>query len=141
MAAGTSLNYETKRTYNVTLRATDSFGLSASIAVTINVTDLNEGPAVTGPSEMDYAENGTGAAAVFRATDPENAGAIAWSLEAGDDAEDFMIDGGTLSFSKSPDYESPADSGMNNIYHRNGDGDRRRFPAHYEGSHDHSDQR
>ena len=119
VAAGTSLNYETKRTYSVTLRATDSFGLSASIAVTINVTDLNEGPAVTGPSEMDYAENGTGAAAVFRATDPENAGATAWSLEAGEDAEDaedFMIDGGTLRFSESPDYETPADADINNIY-------------------------
>ena len=32
------------------------------------------------------------------------------------DAGDFKIDGGVLSFAKSPDYEMPADDGTNNTY-------------------------
>ena len=46
VGAGTELDYETKRTYMVTVIATDSFGASASIDVTINVTDENEGPVI-----------------------------------------------------------------------------------------------
>ena len=115
VAAGTTLNYEAKSTYMVTVTATDSFGLSASIAVTINVTDLNEGPAITGTSEVEYVENGTGSVAAFTATDPENAGSIIWSLkdvvDNTDDKGDFTIDAGVLSFKKSPDYEAPAGGG------------------------------
>ena len=71
VGAGTKLDYETKATYMVTVIATDSFGASASIDVTINVTDENEGPAITGPAEAEYAENGTGSVATFTAVDPE----------------------------------------------------------------------
>ena len=37
------MDYETKQTYMVTVTATDSFGDSASIDVTIMVTDVDEG--------------------------------------------------------------------------------------------------
>ena len=47
VGAGTELDYETKQTYMVTVIATDSFGESASIDVTIMVTDVNEGPEIT----------------------------------------------------------------------------------------------
>ena len=74
-----------------------------------------------GPSTIQYPENGEGAVATFTATDPEMAGAIAWSLATGDDAEDaedFKIDkaSGVLSFMKSPDYEMAADGDTNNQY-------------------------
>ena len=46
VGSGTKLDYETKQTYMVTVIATDSFNVSASIDVTINVTDENEGPAI-----------------------------------------------------------------------------------------------
>ena len=39
-----SWTIETKQTYMVTVIATDSFNVSTSINVTINVTDQNEGP-------------------------------------------------------------------------------------------------
>ena len=112
--AGTKLDFETKATYMVTVIATDSFSVAASIDVTIKVTDENEGPAVTGPAEAEYAENGTDPVVVFTATDPENMGAVVWSLD-GDDADDFKIDksGGVLSFKKSPDYEMPTGGGGN----------------------------
>ena len=50
----------------------------------------------------------------FTGMDPEGE-MIVWSL-AGDDAADFDITGGVLSFSKSPNYESPADEDTNNVY-------------------------
>ena len=118
VGAGTKLDFETKATYMVTVIATDSFGVAASIDVTIKVIDVNEDPEITGPAEAKYAENGTDPVAVFTATDPENMGAVVWSLD-GVDAEDFKIDksGGVLSFRKSPDYETPTGGGgMVNAY-------------------------
>ena len=47
VGAGTKLDYETKQTYMVTVIATDSFGESATIDITITVTDVNEGPVIS----------------------------------------------------------------------------------------------
>ena len=49
---------------------------------------------------IEYAENGTGPVATYTAMDPEGA-MVMWSLD-GDDAGDFMIENGVLSFKKSP---------------------------------------
>ena len=92
VGTGTELDFETKPSYMVTVIATDSFDVSASIDVTITVTEVNEGPMIAGIAEAEYAEDGTGPVATFTATDPENAGAIAWSLATGGDDEDFEID-------------------------------------------------
>ena len=117
VGTGTKLDYETKDTYMVTVIATDSYGESASIAVTINVTDDNEGPEVTGQDSVEYPEKGEGAVETFTATDPEVAGAITWSLE-GDDAGAFEIDkaSGVLTFAEVPNFEDAADVGRNNDY-------------------------
>ena len=118
VAAGTELDYETKDTYMVTVMAEDPLGASASIPVTIMVTDLDEMPDVSGDEEVDYRENGTGPVATYTATDPEGA-AISWSLD-GTDASDFMIESGVLRFKKSPDFEKPmggtADPPTSNTY-------------------------
>ena len=116
VAAGTKLNYETKDTYMVTVMARDPLGASASIPVTIMVTGLDEAPDVSGDEEADYAENGTGSVATYTASDPEGA-MVKWSL-GGEDASDFMIDNGVLSFKKSPDYETPkgGTAGTSNTY-------------------------
>ena len=118
VGTGTDLDYEDKDTYMVTVIATDSFGVTASIPVTITVTDINEGPEVTGQDQVDYAENGEDAVATFTATDPENAGAIAWSLGDGADAEHFEIgeSSGVLTFAETPNYEMAADGDTNNVY-------------------------
>ena len=47
VAAGTELDYETKSTYTVTVTVEDSFGLTASIPVTIMVTDVDEKPEIS----------------------------------------------------------------------------------------------
>ena len=46
VGAGTELDYETKQTYTVTVRAADSFGESNTIVVTIMVTDVDEPPEI-----------------------------------------------------------------------------------------------
>ena len=115
VAAGTMLDYETKQTYSVTLTAEDSFGATASIAVTIMVTDLDEAPAIvaglpevlviTGASNPSYPENGTTPVATYTLSGP-NAASATWTLE-GPDASDFAISSrGVLTFKSSPDYET-----------------------------------
>ena len=102
-----SLNYETKRSYTVTVKATDPSDLSDTISVTITVNDLPEAPVISGADPGTYAENGTGAVASYTARDPER-DSVTWTL-TGTDAADFSISGGTLRFKSPPDYETPTD--------------------------------
>ena len=46
VGSGTKLDYEGKRTYMVTVTATDPLGASSSIPVTIEVTDVDEAPEI-----------------------------------------------------------------------------------------------
>ena len=128
VAAGTKLDYETKQTYSVTLKAADSFGDYATIMVTIMVTPVNEAPPVMGEATVEYDENRMDPVATYTAVDPEGT-VVKWSLAVNDaageplndDASDFSIDGGVLSFKKSPNYEKatgggPADADVLNTY-------------------------
>ena len=65
-------------------------------------------------SSLTYAEGGTDPVATLTATD-EDGDAIVWSLN-GADAEDFTIEGGVLAFKSSPNFESPGDTGSDNVY-------------------------
>ena len=128
------LDHEAKSTYMVTVTATDADNFSASIDVTITVTNADEMPEVTGNSVIDYAENGTRAVSTFTATDPEG-GTIYWSLLTAvpspnvevdgaelaptnfEDNADFSISAdGVLTFDIRPDHENPDDEGPNNVY-------------------------
>ena len=116
MGADTKLDYETKTTYMVTVMAEDSFGDSASIMVTITVTDLNEGPDITGEDAIEYPENRTSSVETYRASDPERAGTITWLL-AGTDAASFDISSnGVLTFKEKPNYEMAVDDDTDNMY-------------------------
>ena len=122
VAGDTKLDFEAGDTYMVTVVATDSFGISSSIEVTITPIDVNEGPTITegglvisGTSSRDYAEDETEAVATYTASGPESATAR-WSL-SGDDAGDFRINsGGMLTFRSSPDHENPTDADEDNVY-------------------------
>ena len=111
VGAGTKLDFEdkAKQTYMVTVKAEDSFGESATIMVTITVTDVDEEPEVMGEATAEYPENGTGPVATYTAVDPEGT-AVKWSL-LGVDAGDFSISGGVLAFKKSPNYEAATGGG------------------------------
>ena len=116
------LDYETKNSYMVTVTATDPDGLSDSVDVTIKVMDIDEAPeiivgglAITGLSAVSYAEKDTGNVATYMAAGPDAASAT-WSL-SGADMGDFMISStGVLTFSISPDFETPADANTDNTY-------------------------
>ena len=75
------LDYEVKSSYMVTVTATDSEGLSASIEVTIMVTNVDEEPEIAGEDfAEDFRENGSNLQIErFRATDPEGR-KVYWSL-------------------------------------------------------------
>ena len=121
LKSGTELDYETKKTYRVTVTATDPSLARDTVAVIIEVTDVNEPPtvsqrglAVTGPASVSYAEDRTDAVQTYRAVGPDASGAT-WSL-SGTDAGAFSIPGGVLSFDSQPDYEGAADAGADNMY-------------------------
>ena len=109
--------------YEVTVRASVG-GDTGERMVRVTVGDVNEGPDVSGPSAMNFAENGEAAVAAFTATDPEGATSITWSLATDaslDGVEDadvadnthFTIDeeDGILKFSSPPDFENPSGEG------------------------------
>ena len=107
------LNYEDKKSYTVTVTATDPSNLSDTITVTITVSNVNEAPVVVG-QDIGYAENGEGPVATYAATDPED-GEITWRL-SGSDHDEFSINEGVIIFDKPPDYEDPSDANRDNIY-------------------------
>ena len=119
VAEGTELDFERKRTYSVTVTATDPTGSSdrATKNVTITLTKEAEDPEITdGETAITYAENGRGIVETYRATDDENDAArppvpLIWSL-VGNDAADFDIStNGVLTFSSPPDYETASGNG------------------------------
>ena len=109
VGAGTELDYETQDTYMVTVMAEDSFGESASIAVTIMVTDVDEEPEIrkvttvgkvapefpSATAARMVAENtaaGENIGTPVRATDA-NGDSLTYRL-SGTDAASFDIDAG-----------------------------------------------
>ena len=118
---GTVLNFESKDTYVVMVTATDATGDSATVKVTITVTDKDESPelskkalVVVGDERVDYLENGTDTVETYTAAGPDSVGAR-WSL-SGTDASRFALSNGVLSFRSSPNFESPTDSDSDNVY-------------------------
>ena len=137
---GTKLNFESSQTtYMVEVTATDPFGGTGSIMVTIMVTDMNEGPTLTlGPGSTPPSEGvvgGRGTVSVQEGTTTvwtytTTITSPTWAL-SGADADDFSISGGVLEFTSPPDYEAPTDANTDNVYMvtvmaNNGNGDAER---------------
>ena len=118
--------------HTVTVTATDPWGIvddndergAPSVdttEVTITIDNVNEAPMINmGPTRMDHAENTDIATlnGAYGATDVDDGdAALTWSLE-GEDAAKFNIGeaDGMLTFEKAPNFESPADADMDNIY-------------------------
>ena len=112
VGAGTTLDYETKASYMVTVGVTDG-SEDDSIDVTITVTNVVELGMVSGDATAEYAENGMEAVATYTADGPVTVG---WSV-SGADMDDFDISNeGVLSFASAPDFENPTDADMDNTY-------------------------
>ena len=108
--------------YNVTIQARDPESNTASLPVTVTVTEVNEGPVITRPgSAPGSVPENHGADQVlarYTASDPERPSVriTGWST-SGTDGGDFTINAlGELRFRNSPDYEHSADSNRDNVY-------------------------
>ncbi|MCL4201429.1 MAG: cadherin repeat domain-containing protein [Pirellulaceae bacterium] len=96
-----ALDFETKDTYLVRVRSTDSGGLSVEQALVVTVTDVNEAPtavSLSPDSVPDSAEIGT-VVGVLATEDPDAGDSHTYSLVEGDGDDDnaaFIIDGDQL---------------------------------------------
>ncbi len=110
LQTSTQLNYEEKTSYSVTVSVTDGNGGNDSIAVTINVTDVNEAPEFSDgdTTNRSIAENttaNTNIGSAVSATDVDG-DTLTYTL-SGTNATDFNIESSTGQLkTKSPlDYE------------------------------------
>ena len=103
--------------YEITVVASDGQN-EGTLDVTVTVTDVNEGPEISGRDTLTVSENYDEVLATYSATDPEDTSAeiTRWSV-TGRDGGDFAInEDGELTFRNPPDYERPADSNRDNEY-------------------------
>ncbi|HEX9946292.1 MAG TPA: cadherin domain-containing protein, partial [Allosphingosinicella sp.] len=105
--------------YDVVVKVSDG-SLFDTQAIAVTVTNLNEAPVITsggGGASAVYsvAENGS-FVGTQSASDPEST-SVSWSIVGGADAAKFTINWtGGLNFVAAPNFESPTDSGANNVY-------------------------
>ena len=108
---------DSNNTYLVTIRATDTNGTTDQ-TVTVTVTNVNEAPTITSGATATFAENGTGTVYTATSSDPDAGATKTYSISGGADSAKFSINSstGALTFVTAPNYESPTDSGGDNIY-------------------------
>ncbi|MEA3010141.1 MAG: hypothetical protein QOJ91_1833 [Sphingomonadales bacterium] len=96
----------------VTASAADQ---SAVQALSVTVGNVNEGPAFTTPAALTMAENST--TLTFAALDTEG-DPITWKIVGGADADKVLMNAttGVLTFFAAPNFEAPADAGVNGVY-------------------------
>ena len=114
LAQNVTLDYEGKRSYRVTVEVTDGHDelgddedpdvIDARQNVTINVTDVNEAPAVTGDGAVSVEENINRAIATYDGTDPER-DTLTWSVSGADSDNFWVSDRGQLYFATPPSFE------------------------------------
>ena len=113
--------YENKDQFEITITATDPSGQFDRITAALRPSGSSDAPAVNGPSDITYPENGTWPLATYSATasnpDHDIHGWIISVQPGGGDGDFFDIDDdGVLTFTQPPDYEDPADDNRDNTY-------------------------
>ena len=124
VAEGAMLNREETDgdSYSVVVKVTDAKAATDMVAVTINLTDVDEAPTVmTTPPEtapaFPHTENDDAVVHTFTNDDPEDF-TTDWEL-SGPDADEFEIsDAGALTFKDAPNFEDPmgGPGGDSNVY-------------------------
>ena len=90
-----------------------------TIAVTINLTNVNEAPEITNLLTASNAPENSSGTILLMWSDVDVPDTQTWSVETTDDGDKFQIAGGflpTLSFKVQPNFEDPTDDDMNNTY-------------------------
>ena len=101
-------------TYNFTVTVSDG-SLSSSQSIAVAVGNVNEAPSFSIASAQSYVEN-SGATISVAANDPDVSSSLTYTLSGADASKFTISSSGVLSFSSAPDYESPSDSGSNNVF-------------------------
>ena len=98
LAAGQSLDYETKTSYTFTVRVQDTEDLADTAVITVNVTDVSDEPPVMGNQSFGIAENSANNALVgklvFTDIDVNDSHTFAITGGNGSGAGAFQIDAG-----------------------------------------------
>ena len=104
-------DYEDKNSYLVTVKVVDGQGGSATIDVTITLTDENEAPVFAAVSAPSVSENSTADVVTVSASDADADDNITgYSIVEDADGSQFEVtDEGVLSFKVAPNYEAPTD--------------------------------
>ncbi len=83
--------------------------------ITVIVTNADDPPVIDGDTSPKFEEGRTGTVATYSAEDPEDI-SVSWSL-GGIDEDSFELSAdGDLTFTRTPDYESPGDTNGDNDY-------------------------
>ena len=117
-----AIDYERQNTYELVLIALDDYDLSDTVTLTINITDVNDPPVITGDDSPTFSENANinNRLARYTATDPER-DSVEWSVD-GTDKDAFTIDTrGDLKFSSQPDHETKDEYGITIVATDDGD--------------------
>ena len=114
----TPADSDANNVYDVLVEVSDG-SLSAIQALAVSVTNVNESPSFTsGPATIVFAENSVTSTAVatYTTSDPDDGTTLIYALSGADAALFSISAAGVVSFQASPNFESPVDSGANNIY-------------------------
>ena len=123
-----TFNFESsKKSYSVTVNVRDSKDAAGNadtanddtIAVTINLTNVNEAPEITNLLDTPNVPENSSGTILLMASDVDVPDTQTWSVESTDDGDKFQVASGflpTLSFKDQPDFETPTDDDMNNTY-------------------------
>ena len=118
-----NLDYEDTASYIVPVYVSDrknaagtaDTAIDDTILVTINVTDVNEAPTISGVFSFGAFPENTTAVGTYTVADVDVGDSHTWSVESDDDGALFEISqSGVLSFKTAPDYDMPVNS--NNAY-------------------------
>ena len=103
---------DTDNAYQLDIKAEDAAGNTATQAITITVTDLDEvAPTLISESSITVSENKTGT--IYTAEADES---VTFSLGTAKDESAFELTGAQLSFTDIPDFENPFDEDGDNEY-------------------------
>ena len=102
--------------YDVTVQVADGNGGTHTQAIAVSVTNVNENPVIVSSPSVNTTESQTVVTTIV-STDVDG-GTPSYSLTGGADAALFNINNssGLLMFNIMPDFEAPADAGVDNIY-------------------------
>ncbi|MEL6686379.1 MAG: cadherin domain-containing protein [Pseudomonadota bacterium] len=108
--------------FDVTVRVTDSGGLTNDQDIRVTLNDINDqAPVFVSGLTASVSEGQVATGYTASATDADAGSSVSYAIGAGGDGALFTIDPNTgeLSFSNAPDFESPGDVDTDNVYQVN----------------------